>query len=75
MNIFSEKVYRIEDVDLTKWETINGDYIILEKARPEYLSRCLEVLNDYMQRYSSHINYPVWEAYTTVIEDILCSKE
>lgn len=74
MRIFSNQVFHIEDVDFSKWPTINGDDIILETARTEYLENCLDLLNHYMNRYTSHINYPIWEQYATIVEDILTAR-
>lgn len=74
MRIFLNQVLHIESVDFSKWPTINGDDLRLETARSEYLENCLELLNKYMNKYSSHINYPIWEQYATVIEDILASR-
>lgn len=75
MSIFSDQVFHVESVDFSRWPTINGDSIVLKDARNEYLEKCLETLNYYMNHYSSHINYPVWEEYANVIEDILVKKE
>lgn len=74
MRIFSNQVLHAEDMDYSKWPTINGDSLILENARTEYLDKCLELLNQYLNRYTSHINYPIWEQYATVIEDILAKR-
>lgn len=74
MNIFSNQVLHAELIDFSKWPTINGDSIVLENARSEYLEKCLELLNYYMNRYVSHINYPIWEQYADVVEDILASR-
>lgn len=75
MTIFSNQVLHAEFIDFSKWPTINGDSIVLENARSEYLEKCLELLNYYMNRYVSHVNYPVWEQYADVVEDILASRE
>lgn len=75
MYIFSNQALHAENVDFSKWPTINGDSVVLETARSEYLERCLELLNYYMNRYVSHINYPVWEHYADVVEDILASRD
>ncbi|MBR3771349.1 MAG: hypothetical protein IKL07_03690 [Clostridium sp.] len=48
---------------------------MLKNARSDYLEKCLETLNYYMNRYTSHINYPVWEEYANTIEDILVEKD
>ena len=74
MNIFSNQVLHAESIDFSKWPTINGDFIVLENARSEYLEKCLELLNYYMNCYVSHINYPVWEQYADVVEDILACR-
>lgn len=74
MHIFLNQVLHMESIDFSKWPTINGDDLRLEAARSEYLEKCLELLNKYMNKYSSHINYPVWEQYATVVEDILASR-
>ncbi|SET50397.1 hypothetical protein [[Clostridium] polysaccharolyticum] len=74
MCIFSNQVLQIENTDFTKWPTINGDAVVLETARSEYLDTCLEKLNYFMNRYVSHMNYPVWEKYADVIEDILAHR-
>lgn len=75
MRIFSNEVLPIEAIDFTKWPTINGDSVLLETARSEYLDRCLTLLNHYMTCYSSHINYPIWEQYAETVEDILASRD
>ena len=41
MNIFSNQVLHAESIDFSKWPTINGDSIVLENARSEYLEKCL----------------------------------
>lgn len=74
MFIFSNQVLHPENIDFTRWTTINGDSIVLNTARSEYLERCLELLNYYMDRYISHVNYPVWEQYADAIEDILAVR-
>lgn len=74
MFIFSNQVLHAENIDFSKWTTINGDSVVLETARSEYLECCLELLNHYMNRYVCHANYPVWEQYAEVVEDILASR-
>lgn len=75
MSIFSNQALQAENIDFSRWPTINGDSVQLETARSEYLGRCLKVLNHYMNHYSSHINYPIWERYADVVEDILAARE
>lgn len=75
MNIFSDQVLHMESIDFSHWFTISGDSLVLKDARTEYLEKCLETLNYYMNRYSSHINYPIWEEYTNVIEDLLVERD
>lgn len=75
MCIFSNQVLYMEKIDFSKWPTINGDSIVLETARSEYLEKCLMLLNHYMNRYNSHINYPVWERYADVVENILSLRD
>lgn len=74
MFVFSNQVLHPENIDFSKWATINGELIELETARSEYLERCLQILNYYMNRYVAHVNYPVWEQYADVVEDILVKR-
>lgn len=74
MTIFTNASLDFNAMDFTKWQTINGDYLALEQARTEYIEKCLEQIYYYMERYPTHINYPIWREYATRIEYILALR-
>lgn len=75
MDIFSNKQLTTDNMDYTHWQTLNGDYLDVEKARSEYLESWSETLEYYMDRYPSHANYPVWSRYLDAFRDELDERE
>jgi len=75
MKLFSNTPIEIGTTNFSQWETINGDYLDLNNARPEYLECCMNTLIFYMEKYPCHINYQIWEAYLNKIEDLIALKD
>ncbi len=75
MKIFSNNILRERDLDYTRWETFNGDYVKISEVSSSYIERSMDALEWHMQRYPSNINYPVWKHYMQVFEDELLSRE
>lgn len=75
MKIFTNETVNINDVDFTKCETLNGDYINIATTRPKLLEKYIGIFERYMQKYPKHANYEIWKRYITVIEDSLLAQD
>lgn len=71
MEIFENSPLNPNVINYKEWQTLNGDYMNIHIARIEYLRNCVGVLENYMERYPGHVNYPVWENYFDSFEDEL----
>lgn len=74
MRIFDTKPLSPTEVDFTKWETINGDRMLICHMRQEYMERLLDMLDSYLLRYPGHPNRDIWEQYIEVMEEELESR-
>lgn len=75
MRIFTNEVLEGDDVDYTRWETFNGDYVNITEVGRAYIERCLDTLALYTERYPNHPNYLIWMRYTKVFEHELLSRD
>lgn len=75
MKIFTNETVNINDVDFTKCETLNGDYIDIATTRPKLLEKYIGIFERYMQKYPKHANYEIWKRYITVFEDSLLAQD
>ena len=53
MKIFSNEAIDIQDIDFTKCETLNGDYINISTTRPKLLEKYIGIFERYIQKYRS----------------------
>ena len=74
MRIFQDKGLDADEVDYSRWETVNGDSMGMRDMRTEYLERCIETLEYYAQRYPAHENREIWERYLDEMEDELALR-
>lgn len=75
MRIFTNETVNINDVDFTKCETLNGDYINIATTRPKLLEKYIGIFERYTQKYPKHANYEIWKRYISVLEDSLLAQE
>lgn len=75
MRIFTNEIVNINDVDFTKCETLNGDYINIATTRPKLLEKYIGIFERYTQKYPKHANYEIWKRYISVLEDSLLAQE
>ena len=75
MRIFTNEIVNINDVDFTKCETLNGDYINIATTRPKLLEKYIGIFERYTQKYPKHANYEIWKRYLSVLEDSLLAQE
>ena len=75
MRIFTNEIVNINDVDFTKCETLNGDYINIATTRPKLLDKYIGIFERYTQKYPKHANYEIWKRYISVLEDSLLAQE
>lgn len=75
MRIFTNETVDINDVDFTKCETLNGDYINIATTRPKLLEKYIGIFERYTQKYPKHANYEIWKRYISVLEDSLLAQE
>lgn len=75
MRIFTNEIVNINDVDFTKCETLNGDYINIATTRPKLLEKYIGIFERYTQKYPKHVNYEIWKRYISVLEDSLLAQE
>lgn len=75
MKIFSNEKLVERDVDFTKWETFNGDYVEISEVGSSYIERSMDALEWYMERYPNHKNYSIWKHYMEAFEEELTLRE
>ncbi|MBE5962112.1 MAG: hypothetical protein E7256_12165 [Lachnospiraceae bacterium] len=75
MKIFTNELLKEEELDFTRWETFNGDYVDISMVGTPYIERCMDMLEQFMERYPAHKNYPIWKQYMEIFEDELQSRE
>ena len=75
MRIFTNEALPEDELDYTRWETFNGDYINVSFVGSTYIERCLDTLALFAARYPNHPNYPIWMRYTTVFEEELLRRD
>lgn len=71
MRLFSNEALNVDDIDFTKCETLNGDYMDISNASPELLEKYISYFEVYIQKYPKHANHPIWKKYITILEDSL----
>lgn len=74
MRIFSNEKVDITEIDFSKCETLNGDYIDIATTRPKLLEKYIGIFERYMQKYPKHANYEIWKHYITVLENSLLQQ-
>ena len=75
MRIFTNESLPEEDVDFTRWETFNGDYVNVSEVGSTYIERCLDMLALFTERYPKHPNYLIWQRYIRVFEQELLDRD
>jgi hypothetical protein len=75
MRIFTNEVLQEDDLDYTRWETFNGDYVNVSEVGSAYIERCLDTLAIFTERYPNHPNYSIWMQYTRIFEQELFSRD
>lgn len=75
MRIFTNETVNEDELDFTRWETFNGDYINVSEVGNAYIERCLDTLAFYSAYYPKHPNYPIWVRYTKIFEMELLSRD
>lgn len=75
MRIFSNETLQEREMDYTRWETFNGDYIKISDVGTSYIERSMDALEWHMQKYPMSSNYPIWKHYMEVFEDELLCRE
>ncbi|MBQ1687852.1 MAG: hypothetical protein II073_01065 [Lachnospiraceae bacterium] len=71
MKIFTNEIIDINDVDFTKCETLNGDFIDIATTRPNLLEKYISIFERYIQKYPKHANREIWQKYISVFETSL----
>lgn len=74
MRIFTNESLNINDIDFTKCETLNGDFIDIASTRPNLLEKYIGIFERYTQKYPKHANYEIWKRYITVFENSLLEQ-
>lgn len=75
MRIFTNEVLQEDDLDYTRWETFNGDYVSVTEVGSAYIERCLDTLAMFAERYPNHPNYSIWTRYIRIFEQELMSRD
>ncbi len=75
MRMFTNEALQEEELDYTRWETFNGDYINISEVGSTYIERCLDTLALFAERYPDHPNYSIWMRYTTIFEEELVKRD
>lgn len=75
MKIFTNEIINKEDLDYSRWETYNGDYVDITTVSTAYLERSMDMLEQYMKKYPKHTNYPIWQKYVESLEEEYLSRE
>lgn len=75
MKIFQNAELKADEMDYTQWETVNGDFIKICDMRTEYLERCIETLENYVNNYPHHKNSIIWEKYLDEMEEELAVRQ
>jgi hypothetical protein len=74
MRLFTDESLDINEIDFTKCETLNGDFITIATTRPKLLEKYISIFEHYTEKYPNHVNYPIWKQYITVFEDSLLEQ-
>lgn len=74
MRIFTNECIDINDIDFTKCETLNGDYIEIATSRPKLLEKYISIFEKYIQKYPKHANYEIWKKYISIFENSLLEQ-
>lgn len=74
MRIFTNEALKEEDLDYTRWETFNGDYVNVSEVGTTYIERCLDMLALFAARYPKHPNYLIWLRYMGIFEEELLMR-
>lgn len=75
MRIFTNETLQENEIDYTRWETFNGDYVNISEVGSTYIERCLDALAYYSERYPAHPNYQIWQRYIFVFERELLNRD
>lgn len=75
MRIFTNEVLREDEMDYTRWETFNGDYVNVSEVGNAYIERCLDMLEQFSERYPNHPNYAIWKRYMDIFEQELLTHD
>ena len=75
MKIFTNEVFKEDDIDYTRWETFNGDYVNISEVGSAYIERCLDTLELFAERYPNHPNYSIWIRYMDIFEQELVNRD
>ncbi len=75
MRIFTNEQLNEDELDYSRWETINGDYINISMVGTTYLERCLDLLAQFVEKYPKHRNIAIWLRYMNCLEDELLSRD
>lgn len=74
MKIFTNESLNIDEIDFTKCETMNGDFIDIATTRPKLLEKYIGIFERYIQKYPKHANYEIWKRYIAVFERSLLEQ-
>lgn len=75
MRIFTNEILDENDIDFTRWQTVNGDYVRITEVGTAYIERSLDYLAIYSERYPNHPNYSIWQHYIGLFEQELLERE
>lgn len=74
MKIFSNEVIDMQNVDFSKCETLNGDYLDIATTRPKLLEKYIGIFEKHIQKYPCHVNHEIWKHYINVLENSLLEQ-
>lgn len=66
IDIFDTRPLDLEDVDVTKWWTEDGEEVELEDLEEEELMNLVSNLHRRLKMQPEHYNSEIWEAYVEV---------
>ncbi|MCR4803610.1 MAG: hypothetical protein K5895_11525 [Lachnospiraceae bacterium] len=56
MRLFTDESLDINEIDFTKCETLNGDFITIATTRPKLLEKYISIFEHYTEKYPNHVN-------------------
>lgn len=75
IKIFTNDALQKEVQDYSRWETLNGDYVVISTVGNTYIERCLDMLAQFSEKYPSHPNFDIWQRYIQQFEEELLSRK